>query len=49
MNKEIVSGCVSAGLHVPLGEINRISPEREKKRKKERGKNHLQFCAEVES
>lgn len=42
MDKEIVKGCVSAGLHMPLGEINRISPERAE-RKKERGKkNHPQ-------
>lgn len=44
MNKKIINGSVSAGLHVPLGEINRISPEREKakKRERERGKYHPQ-------
>lgn len=43
MNKEIINGSVSARLHVPLGKINRISPERVKrKKKKEKGKNHPQ-------
>lgn len=35
MNKEVINGSVSAGLHVPLGEINRISPERVKRKKRE--------------
>lgn len=34
MNKEIINGSVSARLHVPLGKINRISPERVKRKKK---------------
>lgn len=34
MNKEIINGSVSAGLYVPLREINRISPERVKRKKK---------------
>lgn len=34
MNKEIINGSVSAGLYMPLREINRISPERVKRKKK---------------
>lgn len=50
MNKEIINGSVSAGLYVPLREINRISPERVKrKKKKKEGKITHGFCAEVES
>ena len=52
MNKKIINGSVSAGLHVPLGEINRISPERVKRKKREREKEGNithRFCTEVES
>lgn len=35
MNKGIINGGISAGLHMPLGEINRISPERVKRKKRE--------------
>lgn len=41
MNKKIINGSVSAGLHVPLGEINRISPERVKRKKERERKREI--------
>lgn len=41
-DKESIKGCVTAGLYMPWGEINRIGPERGKG-KKETGKQWPQF------